>query len=281
MAQTPLTTSVEEESTPQPPVRQSPGLRPALIVGAIALGLVLVFGVGSAITDGGAPTPNPCPPHHNECRAQAFRRFRPPAPSSGSLSLANHRPTSSTPSPFPSRPTSSARSTSTKAPRNSIGPSACVSTSQQSVITFYNAEMQRLGWHVTSSGPATGQPGIAILGEKGGDGRMGMEMATVVAPTTFSGAHESTAFTVELYQLEDQATGPVWTGQSWSTAKVARAQEALLEIKAAAPRSGRHSPSSFAPTGRQTGPAPCRRGGRGSSPRRERSRSPPRCSRLP
>ncbi len=205
MARTPLTTSVEDEPTPLPPVRQSPGLRPALLVGAIALGLVLVFGVGSAITDGGAHNTKPLPAAPQRVQGTSLLAI----PAAGAIKRIAE----------PGEPPANIVNAVTIPEQARVVGSInidqgasqfdrtlrlSVPTSEQSVITFYNTEMHGLGWHVTSSGPATGQPGIAILGEKGGDDGWEWEMATVVAPTTFSGAHESTAFTVELYQLEDQ-----------------------------------------------------------------------------
>jgi len=79
-----------------------------------------------------------------------------------------------------------------------------VSANQASLITFYTAEMRHLGWHVESTGQASGQPGIEVLGQKAGGDGWEWEMGAIVAPTTFSGAQESTTFTIRLFQVDDQ-----------------------------------------------------------------------------
>jgi hypothetical protein len=206
MDQTEVTTPLEEyDATPLPPARQTPGLRPALIVLGIALGLVIVFGVASAITDGGSDNTKVLP--------------KAPQRVAGTSLLAVPAVTALKRIAEPGEPPANIVNAVTIPEQASVVGSVNIDqgasqfdrtirlkvpTNQQAVISFYGTEMRHLGWHVTSSGPAVGQPGIAILGEKGGDDGWEWEMATVVTPTTFAGSHESTAFSVELYQIEDQ-----------------------------------------------------------------------------
>jgi hypothetical protein len=79
-----------------------------------------------------------------------------------------------------------------------------VTASQQSVVTFYDVEMTRLGWHVTGPGPASDPGAIQLLGQRAGDDGWEWEMATVVEPSAFSGTLDTTPFSIELYQLPDQ-----------------------------------------------------------------------------
>ena len=37
------------------------------------------------------------------------------------------------------------------------------------MIAFYRAELVRLGWHVSGTGPPTGPAGIEVLAQKAGD----------------------------------------------------------------------------------------------------------------
>jgi hypothetical protein len=80
-----------------------------------------------------------------------------------------------------------------------------VATSQSQLIDFYRVEMARLGWRIVTTGPATRQPGYAVVGEIAGDDGWYWELGAIVAPSSFSssGTADRTSFTLRLFQVSD------------------------------------------------------------------------------
>ena len=56
---TPVEHDPTVDAAPVPPVRTTPGMRPALLVGGIALVLVIVFAVAAGVTNGGQGSTKP------------------------------------------------------------------------------------------------------------------------------------------------------------------------------------------------------------------------------
>jgi len=83
-----------------------------------------------------------------------------------------------------------------------------VDTSQQNVISFFEAELPSLGWHLQSKGPARNQNGYEVLAQRAGSDANYWQIGAVVSPTTFptSGAGAKsgvTQFEIRLFQISD------------------------------------------------------------------------------
>jgi hypothetical protein len=84
-----------------------------------------------------------------------------------------------------------------------------VAATEQDVISFFTAQLPAQHWRRLSEGPARGVPGYQILERHpASDGRE-WEIGVTVSPTLFAGpaapANETTAFTVRLFAVSDQA----------------------------------------------------------------------------
>jgi hypothetical protein len=83
-----------------------------------------------------------------------------------------------------------------------------LNTSEQKIISFYEAELPAEGWHVQSKGLARNQAGFEVLAQRAGDDGYYWEIGAVVSPTTFpkSGPYVKTGLTqfeIRLYQESD------------------------------------------------------------------------------
>ncbi|MGH9108069.1 MAG: hypothetical protein ACRDY3_01155 [Acidimicrobiales bacterium] len=203
-----------DAGTPPPPDRRSgPGLRPALVVLAVAVVIVALFGVGAVLTGGTGskghrpshPTGGPSKVPGTSLRAEPAGRGLSPVVEPGTpptdivdaldLPAGSHRL-----SAHPSRATTLYNAKV----RFSVG------ANQASVITFFRADLARRHWHVISVGAARGHPGATqVLAQKAGSDGWYWEVGATVAPTEFasssSGGAETTPFTLALFQVNDVA----------------------------------------------------------------------------
>jgi hypothetical protein len=194
---------------PLPPVRQRPGIRPALVVAIIAAGLVLCFGILAAVSptttsrtgSDVAPTTPRKVKGTSLLAVSALRALRPiEEPDTPPANILDAMTI-----PEGSREISvSHRTTGTSYDRSMR---FAVAAPQATLITFYRDELSSYGWKVASVGAATGVAGgIEVLAEKAGDDGWYWEEGAVISPTTFSGtsgARESTAFTIEVFEVPD------------------------------------------------------------------------------
>jgi hypothetical protein len=83
-----------------------------------------------------------------------------------------------------------------------------IDASQEAVLTFYRAELHAFGWQVVTSGAATNQPGQQIVGQLAGEDGFYWELGVIVAPSTFSssGTTDITRFTLRVFQVDDDGS---------------------------------------------------------------------------
>ncbi len=200
-------TEVPDTSTspvPSPPARQQgPSMRPALLVLGLAVVILGLFGIGSALWGSGS----------NTARQPAAARV----PGTSLVAVAARGALA--PILQPGSPPANVVDALT-IPRGAVAGTSIdysadagqydeavrftMATSEEAMITFYRTELSRLGWHISSTGTPTGQPGMEILAEKSGDDGWQWEAGAVISPTTFgASATGTTPFTLRLFQVPD------------------------------------------------------------------------------
>lgn len=180
--------------------RPGPSLRPALVVVAIAAGLVILFGIGAALTGSSAPKPTPVghvprAPLAAEPAAAALKPIeRLGTPPSDVLSaLVVPRGASA----VSSAPWSG--STQYNASMHFR-----LAASQAAVVSFYQSELKARGWGDFSTGAARGQQGATeVLAQRASTDGWYWEVGVVVAPTTFGSHGDTTRFSVDLFEVPD------------------------------------------------------------------------------
>jgi len=198
--------------TAAPPARRGPSLRPALVVAGLALLIIIFFGVLAVVTNVTTPPPSTHPfaprtvPGTGLVAIPATSALRPIqqlGEPPGNIVDAVAIPQRST--------TVQVTNNAGEADQYDQQVTFSVPASQLQVVDFYKAEMDRLGWHIFSTGPARSPANaVEVLGQKGGSDGWYWEMGAVVSPTTFSsGGLQSAAgadvtrFTVRLFQVPD------------------------------------------------------------------------------
>jgi len=179
-------------------------MRPALLVLGLAVGILVLFGIGSVLWGSGTGTgPRQAAPvkvRGTSLVAVPAAPFLAPIVEPGSPP-ANIIDTLSVP-----RGTVAGVSIdhSANAGQYDQEMRLRVEASEEAVITFYRVELPALGWHISSVGPPTAQPGTEVLAEKSGDDGWQWEVGAVISPTTFAGsATGSTPFALRLFQVPD------------------------------------------------------------------------------
>lgn len=195
--------SEHERVVARPRRPAGPSVRPALVVLGIAVALVLLFGIGAALT-GSSPSPAPhASPVHGtslpaEPAAAGLRPIElpgtPPSDVLGSLVL----------------PKGAVARSSVKwdgSTQYSATMRFDVGTSQGAVVGFYRAELKARGWSIQDVGAARAQHGATeVLAQRPSADGWYWEAGVVVSPTTFGAggaAPETTRFTLELYEMPD------------------------------------------------------------------------------
>lgn len=186
--------------------RAVPSARPAFVVVAIAAVLLLLFGIGAALTGSSRaaqPTEPTAPVHGVTLPAVAAapvlhpieRPGTPPADVLRSIVVpAGSSTVSST--PWDGETQFSAK----------MG--FRVASSQAAVLGFYRAELRARGWSISSVGAADGTKGSTeVLAQRASTDGWYWEIGVVVSPTTFArtSATDSTRFSMDLF--EEPQTG--------------------------------------------------------------------------
>jgi hypothetical protein len=190
----------------QEPLRPQSGysLKPALIVGGLAVFILLAFSVGAAMTH--TPTTPATAPKgsvavkESSLRAVSAQRGlstieqdgQPPANVLAAITL----------------PLGAVRVATTNPGEGGSYDEEVefsVNASEAAVLGFYKIEFQHLGWQSMTSGAATHQPGEQILGQIPGDDGFYWQLGVIVSPTTFSasGTEDVTQFTLRVVQVGD------------------------------------------------------------------------------
>ncbi len=180
-------------------------MRPALIVGGLAVVILVVFSVGAALTH--TATGQPTVP-------AGATRVR------GSSLLAVGARSALSPIETNGEPPSNVLDAITL-PKGAFGGSPSnpglgstydqemqfsVDASQAAVLQFYRQEFHDLGWKTVTEGAATRQPGLQIVGQIAGTDGFYWQLGVIVAPSTFgaSGTTDTTQFTLRILQVQDQ-----------------------------------------------------------------------------
>jgi hypothetical protein len=193
---------------PLPPTRRGPGLGPALVVGAIAVGLILVFGVLSVVSTGHTTT-SPSVSTRPVAVAGSSLKAVPAVTGLGPIEQADTPPANILDSltlPVGSTPVPHGHSVSNT--NQYDGQMAfTASSTEATLVAFYRSELDRHGWKIVGVAPATGIPeGVEVLSEQAGSDGWYWEVGAVVSPTRFTGpagVHQSTRFQLRLFEVPD------------------------------------------------------------------------------
>jgi hypothetical protein len=192
-------------TTPAPPPRPNFTMKPAMIVGGLAVVILLAFSVAGALTHTATTTGTP-PTGTLAVKGSGLRAVsatkglsaieqdgEPPANVLDAITLPVGAVVGSSTNP-------GLGSTFDHEVSFSVG------ASQQAVLTFYKAELHAFGWRTVTSGPATHTPGQQIVGQLAGDDGFYWQLGVIVAPSTFgtSGTADVTKFTLRVLQVDDQ-----------------------------------------------------------------------------
>lgn len=192
-----------DKPSPPPRRRRTPGIGPAFAVVAIAATILVLYGVGAALT-GGHRTPTPPARHvakvgslHAAPAAAALRPIEdpsePPADVLHALVVPRHAHAIG------------------KTPWKEVTQYSAqmrfdVAASQGALVRFYKKELKARGWSITNVGSARGHPrATEVLAQRTSTDGWYWAVGVVVMPTTFSSSSPSdtTPFTVEIYQEID------------------------------------------------------------------------------
>ncbi|HVC70579.1 MAG TPA: hypothetical protein VNC61_10040 [Acidimicrobiales bacterium] len=184
-----------------------PSTRPALIVLAVAVGVLLVGFIGALATGGGSKPTAPL-------------TSLPTAKGAGITAIPGRRALS--PIVVGGQPADDildavalpkgATVTPGSATNKGIGLydhslSFVIAGSEQRVIDFFRAELPALRWRIVSQGPPPkATPGYRIVGQHPSSDGYEWEIGVTVAPTTFAsgaGSRETTSFVVRLFAVTD------------------------------------------------------------------------------
>lgn len=199
-----------DEGTRVPARAKVPSARPALVVVGTAAGLVLLFGIGAALTGSSSTAPpaksSTAPVKGATLRAEAATAVlrpieRPDTPPddvlhavvvpAGSVALSSK--------PWDGTTQFSGEMTFR------------LHTSQAAVVAFYRAELKARGWSISSVGPAEGKKGATeVLAQRASSDGWYWEIGVVASPTTFTtpasaggaagASGDTTRFTLDLFQ---------------------------------------------------------------------------------
>jgi hypothetical protein len=202
----PIDAASQPSRAPQPP-RSDFTMKPALIVGGLAVVILIAFSVGAAFTHT-ATTPAKTPKGSTVVKGSPLRAMsaqtglsvieqggQPPANVLAAITL----------------PVGAAR-VSTKNPGKGGAFDQevrfSVDASEEAVLGFYKAELHDLGWRTVTSGPASHQPGQQMVGQIAGNDGFYWQLGVIVSLSTFgaSGTVDVTRFTLRVLQVGDEGS---------------------------------------------------------------------------
>ena len=192
-------------AVPERPRRAVPSARPALVVVGIAAVLVLLFGIGAALTGSSSPSTPPAPATapvpgatlRAEGATSALRPIERPGTPPADVLRAIVLPAGST--AVSSKPWNGATQYSAKMAFH-------LDTSQAAVVSFYRAELKARGWSISSVGAAAGKKhATEVLAQRASTDGWYWEIGVVVSPTTFTSAStgDRTRFSLDLFEEPD------------------------------------------------------------------------------
>ncbi len=190
---------------PRPPAKKNFSMKPALIVGALAVAIVASFSIGAALTN--TTTPQAKVPDR-PANVPGSSLLAVPAKAGLSVIETGGEPPANVLDAI-TLPKGAVRGASSNPGAGSSYDrqvSFSVHASQSAVLGFYKAEFKALGWHTVTSGPATRRPGSQVVGQLPGDDGFYWQLGVIVSPSTFSasGTTDITRFTLRILQVQDQ-----------------------------------------------------------------------------
>jgi len=195
------------EELPKPPPRPNFTMKPALVVGALAVLILVAFSIGAAFTHI-APKPRAAKGPTAVVAGSSLRAVS--ARSGLSVIERNGQPPVNVIDAI-TLPSGSVRASSANPGAGSTFDQEVrfsVNASQAAVLSFYKTELHDLGWRTVTSGAATRQPGQQIVGQIAGDDGFYWQLGVIVAPSTFSpsGTTDITGFTLRILQVGDEGS---------------------------------------------------------------------------
>lgn len=196
---------MEEQLLAPPPRRYS--MKPALLVGAIAVVILVIFSLGAAFTHT-APTQ---PKGANVARTVKGSTLK-ALGATAALSVIEQdgQPPNNVLNAI-TLPSGAVRTGSSNPGAGSSFDKEVlfsVKASQGAVLGFYRTELHDLGWRVITSGAATRQSGEQIVGQIAGEDGFYWQMGIIVAPSTFGSSEttDTTGFTLRILQVGDEGS---------------------------------------------------------------------------
>ena len=193
----------------RPPIarRAGPSIRPALTVLAVAATIVLLFGIGAALTGNSPPARSPSPKKvvagsgslHARPATAALRRIELPGTPPPDVLDSLVVPAGAT--------VVSAKPWGGETQYNGQV-ELRLAASQGSIIDFYRSELHSLGWSNFSTGAARGYADATeVLAERESTDGWYWEVGVVVHPTRFAtgtrGPAETTRFSIDVFEVPD------------------------------------------------------------------------------
>jgi len=200
----PSSPPADTPADPEPPRRTPmPSIRPALVVVGVALLVVIVFGIGAALTT----TPSPKVPRQAPLKGTGLVAMpagaalhpieilgTPPADVLDALVLPRGAQKVSE-SPWGGETQYSANM------------SFQLATSQAAIVDFFHTELRSRGWSIVNVGPARAEKGATeVLAQRASSDGWFWEAGVVVFPTAFrstSSHADVTRFNIDLYEMPD------------------------------------------------------------------------------
>lgn len=181
-------------------------MRPALVVLAVAAGIVLLFGVLAAVSSSGShgtpPLRHPTRVPGTGLRAvpatAALRPIEHPGTPPSDVLDALRLPEGAVPRGH--------RDLNTSSTQYDEQMRFSVKATEAAVVDFYKAGLKKAGWKVFDVGHASHHPGaVEVLAQRGASDGWYWEVGAVVSPTSFgrSGDGQTTQFTLRLFQESD------------------------------------------------------------------------------
>jgi hypothetical protein len=186
------------------PRAKAPSSRPALVVVGIAAGLLLLFGIASAVTGTSSPPKPSRPASAGRPLKGTSLRAEPAAGLLQAIERPGTPPADVLQSLFLPVGATKVSSKPWDGETQFNGEVAFRSAaSQAAVVGFFRAELSASGWSISSVGPARGQAGATeVLAQRSSTDGWYWGVGVVVSPTTFSNGAttDSTRFTLDLFQ---------------------------------------------------------------------------------
>lgn len=180
-------------------------MKPAMLVGAIGLVILVTFSIGAALTHTATPraarTGGPT-------KVPGSSLLAVPASTKLEAIEANGEPPANVLAAITLPEGAVLKATENPGLGSTYDEEAVfsVEASDAAVVGFYKTELARLGWHSVSSGAAEHAAGTQVVGQLAGDDGFYWQLGVVVSPSTFTsgGTADVTRFTLRILQVQDQ-----------------------------------------------------------------------------